>query len=306
MGDNVLTPQLWRKAQAIRQKHIQLNGTDIGRKQLASILGIGEDLARKILFALRNLSIIKAEDQLMTPENVNLTELVMADLHIPYHDVNAIETMYGYLDVNKINPDIIVILGDLIDFYQVSAFSKDPTKMSVKEEIDIAREFLVNLRYRYPDAKIIYYEGNHEQRLNRYLMDNAGELYELVQGLLEDKLQLDDLDIEYKTDPFRIGKLWHLHGHERAGRSGNPEYITNVMWKFVHDNFIVGHYHRSQEKVFKSIDGTLYWGGVVGHLATTLEYAKLNNWTQGFAIVKYDSSGNFVADLKTVHGGQVF
>jgi len=125
-------------------------------------------------------------------------------------------------------------------------------------------------------------------------------------NLLEEKLGLKELDIEYRSCPFRIGKLWFLHGHERPGGSYNPEYITNVIWKYVHDHFIVGHFHRNQEKVFKRIDGELYWGGAVGHLATTFEYAILNNWTQGFAIVKYDEQGRFKAEIKTIYNGEVY
>jgi len=306
MENQGLTPQLWRKALAVHEKYIQTQGKEISREKLAEILGISESTSRGIVFALRNLPIIKSTNNLTIEEKNNLTELVMADLHIPYHDSISINAMFDYLSTYNIVPDVIVILGDLIDFYKVSFFSKDPTKMSVKEEMSIAYSFLQSLRADFPDARIIYYEGNHEQRLNRYLMDNAGELYELVQGLLEDKLRLNDLRIEYIDEPFRIGKLWHLHGHEKSARGGNPEYITNVMWKYVHDNFIVGHYHRSQEKMFKAIDGTLYWGGAVGHLATTLEYAKLNNWTQGFGIIHYDINGDFIADLKTIHNGEVF
>lgn len=242
----------------------------------------------------------------MSIESSEMLELVIADLHIPYHDPVAVSTVFDYVEANYTKPDIVVILGDLLDFYKVSYFAKDPTKMSIKDELDMGYTFLLGLRDEYPDARIIYYEGNHEQRLNRYLMERASEVYELVEGLIEDKLHLDELQIEYVTNPFRIGKLWHLHGHEKAGRGGNPEYITNVIWKYVHDNFIVGHFHRSQEKVFKSIDGTLYWGGAVGHLATTMDYAKLNNWTQGFAIIHYDNTGNFVTELKTIHNGAVY
>lgn len=63
--------------------------------------------------------------------------LVISDLHIPYHDVAAITAAIEYGKKNKIN--CILINGDLIDFYQLSRFEKDPRKRRVKEEFDAPR-----------------------------------------------------------------------------------------------------------------------------------------------------------------------
>jgi len=300
---SLITPSLWHNACLIYEKHLKTTGKPIGRRKLADVLGISESLARGLLFAIRNQHVFTLKSQIVSEQKD--IELVLADLHIPYHDQLAVNTVFDYLDTEHITPTIITILGDLIDFYKISRFSKDPTRKSVRQEIDEARNFLNFLRNKYPDARIFYLYGNHEQRLTRYIADNAQEIYDLVQDLLEVRLNVKELNITVYTEPFRIGKLWHLHGHERVG-SYQPEHITNVIWKYVHDHFIVGHFHRNQEKVFKRIDGELYWGGAVGHLATSFEYALLNNWTQGFAIIRYDDRGRFRATIKTVYKGEVF
>ena len=294
--------ELWRKALIIWEKE----DGKIGRHRLAKLLQIPESLARNILFALRNRDFLSLKVEEQCDLNDEEIELILSDLHIPFHDKLAVELVFDYLEKERIEPTIITILGDLVDFYKISDFVHNPTSEGIGEELEIAREFLVDLRSRYPNARIIYYEGNHEQRLNRYVVKNAKEIYELVEDLIEVKLGLENLNIEYVTKPFRIGRLWHLHGHEKVRGGYNPEYITNVIWKYVHDNFIVGHFHRNQEKVFKNIAGDLYWGGAVGHLATTFEYAILNNWTQGFCVVKYDSDGRFKANVKTIHEGIIF
>lgn len=297
-----LDTELWRRANMLYNK-ARDKGEQLGRRKLAELLSISEGLARELLFAIVNRDVLHIDVREHLIDQAQ-TELIISDLHIPYHDVSAISAVFDYLDSEHIKPDIITILGDLIDFYQISAFHKDPTRKNVKIELDEAAQFLTWLRNEYPDAKIYYYQGNHEERLNRYIVRNAKEIYELVDNLIEDKLDLKLLNIEYITEPFKIGKLWHLHGHERPSNT-NPEYITNVMWKYIHDNFIVGHYHRNQEKVFKNIGGQLFWGGAVGHLATVLDYAILNNWNQGFCVVQYDSKGNFKANLRTINEGQV-
>ena len=78
--------------------------------------------------------------------------LLISDLHIPYHDIDAVTTALDYGKENKVNT--IFINGDLIDFHGVSRFDKDPKKRSVKQEFIAAKEFLVSLRAAFPTASI--------------------------------------------------------------------------------------------------------------------------------------------------------
>ena len=301
-----LSRELWKKALLINERYIQENGRSIPRRDLAKLLDVSEQLARQILFAINNKDIIVHKPEVMTFEDK--TVLVMADLHIPYEDKLAIETMFNYIEQNKILINTVVILGDLIDFYKVSYFSKDPRKFNINIEIMQAKKFLTNLRNIFPDAEILYKTGNHDGvRLERYIFDKAPELTEILEGLLQYKLELDKLRISYIEEPFQIGKLWYLHGHELGRGSYNPEYITNVVWRKVYDNFIVGHWHRRQDKIYKDINGNTYIGAVVGALCQLeVDYQPINNWTHGFAIVRYDKNGNFRIDNKTIYDGNVF
>lgn len=143
-------------------------------------------------------------------------------------------------------------------------------------------------------------------RLDRYLMSQASEIYDLVNDLIETKLGFKELGIEYITEPFKIGKLNHLHGHEKGKGMNNPEYITNVVFNFVLDHFICGHFHRSQEKIFKRIDKSIFLGTSVGYLAGDMEYAQLNKWNQGFATVIYGDRGRFKAQNHKIFNGEVY
>lgn len=299
-----LTSTKWQLANEIYDRYLKEHGIPISRYKFKELLQVSEQEARYILFAIQHKHILNSKIYERLPA-VKQTELVIADLHIPYHDKSSIQLMFDYLDDEKIKPNIIVILGDLIDCYKISRFSRDPSRKSLKKEITEGKEFLTFLRDKYPDSRIIYYLANHEQRLQKYIWDNAPELAELTASLLTDKLGVKELNIEVKDRPFQIGKLWHLHGHEKGGGSYNAEYITNVMWKYIHDNFIVGHWHRRQTKIFKSIGGKYWFGGAVGCLCQDMDYAILNRWTQGFAIINYDDEGFFNCEMFDIFDNRI-
>ena len=300
-----LSRDIWRKAVLLDNYYLEKEDKHVSRPILIKELNITKQLARSINWALHNKDILSFQ-----PVKLDLTDkhvLVLADVHIPYEDKLAVQTMFDF--VTSVNYKIthIVLLGDLLDFYQVSSFSKDPQRSSLSVEFRKAKEFLYKLRDMFPEAEIIYKAGNHDgDRLERYIFNNAPELSDLLEGLLEKQLDLDKLNIRYVTDAFAIGKLWYLHGHEiKSG--GNPEYITNVVWKKVHDNFICGHWHRSQNKIFKAINGTTYSGTVVGALCQLkVDYQPINNWNHGFAIVHYNKDGGFEVENKTILDGNVY
>jgi len=295
-----ITRDIWTKALLLHE-HSKRNNEKLSRVKLTEIMQISDRMAGDLIFAIENKHIIR-----FNPVDIECKddrEIVFNDVHIPFQDDLAVSAVLDFARDYK--PTIITINGDLIDFYQVSKFSKDPSRKKVYQEIKQAKEFLVNLRNEHPDAQIHFKEGNHEQRLTRFIMDSAKEIYELIENLIQEKLKLSELDIKYHIKPFRIGKLWHLHGHEKPGGSYNPEYITNVMWKYIHDHFIVAHYHRNQNKTFKKITGENFWGGAVGYLAGELDYAILNNWTQGFATIDYAKDGNFKAKIFDIWEGKI-
>lgn len=299
----ILTKELWTQAVKLEEECRRRGDTAITRTVLQEALRVPEYHARFLCNALANKDVLKFLPAKFDTEG-GKTELVMADLHIPYHDPLAVEAILAYAE--PLRPDIITLLGDTIDFYQISTFTKNPKQRGVASEIQATRDFLDELRFRFPGAQIIYKRGNHEERLDRYIMQNAGNIYELVDDLLTSKLGFADFRVDYHEHPFRIGKLWHMHGHEHMSKMTNAEHICNVVWKYVHDHFICGHYHRNQEKTYKrGLSGETFWGGVIGYGAGYMEYAHLNTWNQGFGVIRYDSSGKFRAELRQVINGEV-
>jgi len=295
--------ELLRKAAALWQ-HAQAEGKTITRDEMAQVLNISDRRAGEILFALKNRNLLNYEPKHIEVE-AGAVEIAIGDIHIPYQDDMAVAACLDYAD--SVKPSIISVMGDMLDCYNISTFDKNPLRSKrLFEEINQGKAFLTMLRERYPQARIIFYEGNHEERISRYILRNASQLAELLETLLVDKLGLNELEIEYHNTPFQIGNLWHMHGHEKPSGQGNPEYITNVMMQFVYDHFICFHFHRSQTKLYRRIGDRFWKACAVGYLAGQMDYMKLNKWQQGFAVIHYRADGEFSVDNKTIINGQVY
>ena len=70
--------------------------------------------------------------------------LVLSDIHIPYHDIEALTTALEY--GKTLNPNAILLNGDTIDMYQASRFIKDRRLRDLAGEIEMTRDFLWHLK----------------------------------------------------------------------------------------------------------------------------------------------------------------
>ena len=103
--------------------------------------------------------------------------LVLSDVHIPYHDVEALTLAIDFGIQEKC--DTIILNGDALDCHMISDFVKDPKKRKFSEELYAMRTFLFELRQAFPNATIYYKEGNHEERYWRYMRVKAPELFDI-------------------------------------------------------------------------------------------------------------------------------
>lgn len=136
--------------------------------------------------------------------------IVLSDIHFPYQDDKALKAVYEFLEQHPV--DTIILNGDILDFYDVSSFDKDPARInSLQKEIDMAQKFFKKLRQLAPNARIVFVKGNHCSRLERYLKKHP-ELYSLDALKLPNLLGLDKFNIEYKDKGFKLGSLKIIHG----------------------------------------------------------------------------------------------
>ncbi len=76
--------------------------------------------------------------------------LLLSDIHVPYHNIPALTLALKYGLENNVNT--ILLNGDVIDFYAISRFEKDPRKRNFGHEVLMTRQFLATLRKLFPNA----------------------------------------------------------------------------------------------------------------------------------------------------------
>ena len=219
-------------------------------------------------------------------------EAFLSDVHFPIHEPATWKLTLRLL--KKINPGIIFLGGDILDGHAVSRYDKDPAyQYSLQDELDVTTENLRLLRQSFPSATIYFKEGNHEQRLKKFLHSRAAELSCLRGLLLENLLGLNDLDIQWipNEEKFKIGELWHMHGNEVTVGSVYP---ARNMYLKLGVNVIFGHYHRKSEYLDRSLDGKSHgaWGNSCMETFQP-EYTFHNIWTHGFHVIEYSRYGRF-------------
>jgi len=197
----------------------------------------------------------------------NNNTLILADPHfgfardemtgelIPFHDRRALSIAIQV--AQDIQPETIVIVGDLADLAEFSdKFARGPelyrtTQPAIKE----GTWFLAQLRLACPHARIIWIEGNHDNRWEKYLIQHAEQVYRLRRGLGFDArpitslpylFNVDELDIEYIGD-YPNGEAW-ITDHAKAIHGfkvkANPGATATTVIEDAAETVVFGHVHR--------------------------------------------------------------
>jgi hypothetical protein len=250
----------------------------------------------------------------------------------PTHDEKCISILISM--IKSIKPDIIVCVGDNLDLPEMGKYVTYPAyAQTTQASIDRATMFCAQMRNAAPDSRIVWLAGNHEERMPKYLVQNAGAAYGLRKGNTPESwpvlsvpylCRMDEYKIEYKpgypaADFWINNKLRIIHGDRvKSGGSTAHVYLNNEK-----SSVIYGHIHRI-ETAFKTredfdgprtimaaspgclarIDGAIpsTRGGVDldGRPLTRYE-----NWQQGVGVVTYedDNEHKFSYEVATIYDG---
>jgi UDP-2,3-diacylglucosamine pyrophosphatase LpxH len=93
----------------------------------------------------------------------------VGDIHVPFQDKRAVAVVIDFLKWYR--PDHLFLIGDIVDFYAISRYDKDPDRiLGLQDEIDETVDLLATFRKAVgPTCRITYREGNHELRLQKYV-----------------------------------------------------------------------------------------------------------------------------------------
>jgi hypothetical protein len=115
----------------------------------------------------------------------------------------------------------------------------------------MGRNFLQKIRDLFPLIPIYYKMGNHENRWQRYLNEQAEEFSALHEMQFEPFFRLDKLGLTYVPDwqGIEVGNLLVAHGHELMAGGMNPSQTT---FNKTFCNTLIGHVHRTTNTIKKT------------------------------------------------------
>lgn len=235
------------------------------------------------------------------------TWVIASDFHAPYHHEKSCNILYQV--IADLQPSRVVLLGDVINLDQFSRYpdGKFPGAPTWLDEISLAGNILGNVRQAAPDARLQWFEGNHEYRLKKYLMRNDPALYSHLDigslfKLSDNKAAQEEFSFyEYIDSPEIFEKDLGLvlkHGNKvrgHAGMSATAE-VNDLLFSVV-----MGHCHRLGV-TRKSSGRTRYleepalFAMEVGCMCIyNLEYLEgaTTNWQHGFGVLSIDRSGDY-------------
>lgn len=236
--------------------------------------------------------------------------LVLNDVHLPYHDKRTVELA---LDTAvRRGATGILLNGDILDSHELSDFDKDPSAPRYAAELEAGKQFFTYVRERFAGRKlrknprVVFKAGNHEERLDRYIMRKAPAFWQLKNVQLPELLEMRRFGIEFVGDKrvIRLGKLNVIHGHEYRSTIQAPVNPARGLFLRSKATALCGHFHQTSEHHEPTIEGRpkgCWSTGCACQLNP--QYSPLNKWNLGFAMVEVANSGEFsVQNLRVMDG----
>lgn len=191
--------------------------------------------------------------------------------------------------------DEVVILGDYADFYAVSRHQKHPkVDILLQQEVDSVRQGLDEIDRLFPRAMKVFVEGNHEKRLESYLIEKAPALFGLTEVKYLFELNQRPLwsFVPFGRDQKHKVLELELYAFHRPKASSAKLNTQRVL-----SSSIYGDIHKIERAHAVGIDGRHYssvcpgWLGDVS--SQVFDYMPATpQWQLGFAFVTHDLASN--------------
>lgn len=241
-------------------------------------------------------------------------DLLTAELH-PFHDRRCWDL--GFQAIEAWKPDRVILLGDMLDLCETGKY---PNSLEMKISMELAMHemgfCLGKMRQLLPSAILDWVPGNHEQRMDKAIIENFSQAYGVKKYnhykmpnpkypvmSVPFMLGLEDIDVNwlegYPDGIVELGTSCEVfHGTKAKSEGGDTAraYLNDGQ-----KSCIYGHIHRN-ETVWKTVythgtprfkfaasPGT--WAIVGGRLPGV---KKRTNQQNGMLRVTYDPNGDFI------------
>jgi len=232
------------------------------------------------------------------------------DVHGMMMDRPAVEAFLR--DIRIFNPNVIVLGGDIIECggwlakHQPIGFVAT-CDYSYQEDIQAAAWFLDELQRAAPDAEMHYLEGNHEDRVERWCVDQTmahGRDAEFLRAAFSPAalLRLQERGIPYyrRTEIYgaglprgwiQLGKMYFTHDLGAKSKNAARDAVQKTA-----GNVTFFHTHREDTAtiVYPGIGICKAFNpGCLSQMQPVWKNADPTSWSQGYAIDFIAKSGNF-------------
>jgi len=233
--------------------------------------------------------------------------VIVPDIHCPFHDPSYVAVVERLLSHIKRSGRLagLVQLGDFVDFWQISSYPKDPTRReTVVEDLDTYLE--VAARWCKAIGEGVYHqiEGNHEERLGRFIASHAAPIHQLVTSV-EGYLR--------RNWKGRAKLVWHPYKKWKSCKLGdcylmhgfyfNQHVAMGHLTKYKRST-VFGHTHRMQ---FVS-DGE-HFAATLGHGSieeTTAHKPTPTGWQQAIGVLTVDRGRSSLQVIEVNNGRAVY
>jgi len=218
-----------------------------------------------------------------------------SDSHIPYHDQKLLFHLFEFL--RDIQPEYIIVAGDVIDFPSISKFDKSLKEESrAFDDICQARAFLALIKMLCPHSKLIFIHGNHEYRWQKWWRENTRRSVGIIAnhiipleklfGLWEFGYQVFAYGNSGGSDWFKYKDI--LWCHDRGSYSKYSGFTAKNAMDKTWGSFVLGHVHRQGMHYRTNPTGEHYVGIEQGCTCNLNPgYTIHPDWQRGFCVVKF-------------------
>lgn len=228
--------------------------------------------------------------------------LVPGDIHCPIWDKALVFAVLGF--AAELGVDHLALVGDTLDVYGASRFSKEARELYNGHRSTLADELRHFTGFVYEADRIFervdYLCGNHEGRaVERFVNENPW----LYQHPAFDPHSLFQLPSHWNAyEPgtrLRMGRVCIEHGEKLKG-SGSKYGAAAVLRNNPYQHTVFGHVHRYMRASHTVYDAQgqprTYTAQSAGHLSQLRfhsEYACQPDWQQAFTIIEHSPCGEY-------------
>lgn len=215
------------------------------------------------------------------------------DIQYPLHNKRQVNSLAGY--IRETQPDDVIQVGDLPDFTSLGRWVRgrrgeyDP---QIRGHVDGVKKLIEKLGIKH------WKRGNHDERLDKYVEENAPALKGFPGLSIEEAFDLENLGCEYHRSLYEFTPGWVVAHGDEGPTSKYPGGTALALAERVGKSVVCGHTHKAgilpSTESFNGVPTRTLLGMEVGNMMLMQQASYLKgqyaNWQSAFAVLDISNS----------------